>query len=112
MHSYLQWAVDHEEPERKDYVRARKSLLEDQTTSRIRTMAKAIKDNQKLIRRAKAMCKTWYDHGHETKLNGEDFLERVWMPFEERLLEIGLTDEQVRQVKRYGFSRGKRLDLI
>ena len=110
--SIQQWLVDYENPEAKDYTRARKSILEDQTISRIRGMAKAIGTSEKLVRRAKAMCKTWYAECDKTSLTGKDFLLGIWQPFEDRLVEFGFSDEQIREIKRYGFNRGKRLDLI
>ena len=112
MNAHNNWLVEYEDPEAKDYTRARKSILEDQTVSRIRGMANAIRSSDKLVRRAKAMCKVWYEEGDNTSLTGEQFLSGIWQPFEDRLSVMGFSDEQIRTIKRYGFSRGKRLDLI
>lgn len=100
------------EPENKDMDRARKLIVVDQAIGRARSMAKAIRNKDKLVRRAKAMCKMWYEHGHETTLTGEQFLNRIQSPFQLALEDYGFNDTQIRTIKRYGFDRGKRLDLI
>jgi len=106
------WLAEHEVPDSKDNARARKLIVEDQAIGRARSMAKAIRTKDKLVRRAKAMCKMWYEHGSETTLTGEQFLEGIWSPFQEALENYEFNDTEIRMIKRYGFDRGKRLDLI
>lgn len=106
------WMAKYETPDAKDLARAFKLILEDQAIGRARSMAKAIKDNAKAVRRAKAMCKVWYEHGHKTNITGKEFLDGIWSPFQDKLETLEFSEDQIREIKRYGFDRGARLDLI
>ena len=110
--SHHSWMAEYETPDSRDLARAYKLILEDQAIGRARSMAKAIKDKAKAVRRAKSMCKVWYENSHKTNITGEEFLNGIWKPFQDKLELMEFNEDQINEIKRYGFDRGARLDLI
>jgi len=65
-------------------------------------MAKLIKDPYKLARRAIAVVVLWGTRDHTGWENGVEKTENAWNPFEERMLQMGFTHKQVREVQTFG----------
>lgn len=96
-------------PDDKDFKRARELSQRGKTfygngapfESKARSMAKLIKDRNKLIRRAKAIAAVWGIRDHIGYDAGEPVKENPWNPFAKRLEEFGFTYTQIREISEY-----------
>ncbi len=87
--------VDTINPEDKDYTRALELGGETPDAGKASRMAKAIKDQAKLIRRSKAVVGIW---GTEDYINNKGEIVNAWKPFEEALTNMGFSPTQILKI--------------
>lgn len=102
------WDIKRNDPEEKDIERARgmSRIRGDYKggpkTTNASKMAKLIKDEIKMIRRAKAIAAIWGTGNHTTEdKEGNEVEENVWDPFVERMTEMGFTASQVNKISKF-----------
>ena len=72
-------------------------------SGKARTMAKAIGDATKLVRRAKAVVDLYgtYDYENVHEKTGKTEIDNVWVPFATALKAMGFSEVQIEEIKRY-----------
>lgn len=65
------------------------------------SMAKLIKDNEKLVRRTKAVVQRWGTFNHTGMSDGEPQVQNVWNPFREALVNAGFTGSQIQKIANF-----------
>jgi hypothetical protein len=69
-------------------------------TAAAQKMANLIRDPYKLVRRAKAIIIAWGMESKERIMFDEYFVSgNAWLPFKERLIEMGFTVEQISTIE-------------
>lgn len=69
------------------------------SASGAKKMAKAIKDPEKLVRRAKAVVERWGIQDWTGFSQGQPIIENPWKPFRSRLQELGFSSNQISQIE-------------
>lgn len=64
-------------------------------------MSKLIMDPEKLVRRAKAVVKTWGKTKYWSMSKGVEKEHDVWTPFKNALQKKGFSDTQIKQIESY-----------
>lgn len=64
-------------------------------------MAKLIKDEHKMIRRAKAVAAVWGTRNHIGMSGGNEIVENVWDPFAVALSKMGFDISTINKISRY-----------
>ncbi len=98
-------------PQSKDLTRARglknsgRRIREngEPFSGKARTMAKAIRYGDKLVRRAKAVVDLYgtYDYENVHEKTGKTEIDNVWTPFAIALQAMGFSEVQIEEIKRY-----------
>jgi len=65
------------------------------------SMAKLIQDNEKLVRRTKAVVQRWGTFDYTGFSNGEPQIQNVWKPFRKALVKAGFTGEQIQRIANF-----------
>jgi len=100
--------ISHIVPEKKDIDRvlnfknSGKQTREDVPfVSKAGPQARAITDRNKLVRRAKAVAGIWGTRDHTGVYKGRQVTVNVWLPFAERLDELGFSVREIHEISEY-----------